>query len=79
MGVDVKKRIELIPHGWPCALEDLAPGLFLFHGTICLLNDYGDAFLINGGNAFWGGTDSHADIAKLIVQPMIVMEEEGGE
>jgi len=64
------KRLILVPDGWPCALYECRPGLFMFDDTLCLRDDYGGFYIAENGDAFWGGTPDKEHRAKLEVQPV---------
>lgn len=72
------KQVKIVPYGFKCSLSECPPGLFL-HG-LCLgfKTEYGqmECFVVESGEAFWGGTDNKKDLAKLNVQPCIIEEEE---
>jgi hypothetical protein len=65
------KIIVVTPKGWPCQLGSHR-GLFMFGDTLCLASAYGDAYIVDDGQAFWGGTDKKQDRAELMVQPVVV-------
>ena len=58
------------PNGFDRRFEQLEPGLFAFGTEICFMSEYGDAFIVDSGEAFWGGTSSAEARAKLIVKPL---------
>lgn len=76
------KTVEIIPSGWPCALRDCPPGLFIFGQSLGFKSEYVgndgriDAFCVESGEIFWGGTSDNESRGKLIVQPAITQENE---
>lgn len=42
----------------------------MYSETLCLASDYGDYYIADNGDAFWGGTPSKEHRAKLEVQPV---------
>lgn len=69
------KRLELIPNGWACTLDECPPGHFLFHEMVGFKSEYRNnegriEAYCDTGEAFWGGTTKHEDTNKLIVQPL---------
>lgn len=58
-----------------CTLADCPPGLFRFGDGIGFKSEYGDnagnseAFCVESGEYFWGGTSSKADRERLMVAP----------
>lgn len=70
------KTFVIEPKGWPCKLSELEAGLFLFEDELCLKTAYiagekSEAYLVDGGSTFWGGTNSVTDCEELIIQPVI--------
>lgn len=68
------KQLNIVPHGFPCCLIECPPGLFLFDGTLGFRTEYGtmDSYVVESGEAFWGGASDDGARAKLLVQPCIV-------
>jgi hypothetical protein len=72
----MKRTLQLMPEGWPIALRDCPPGLFVFEDAVGLKSEYGNG---NGGNGcycdtgemFWGGTATPDKRDSLMVQPVI--------
>lgn len=72
-------NIKLV--GNQVSLEDLEAGsLFYFNNTLCVKSEYRtpssgaiEAFIVGSGEMFWGGTSSSEEQAKLIVQPVVVV------
>lgn len=69
----------ITPVGEPCRLDCCPPGLFVFQGSAIALgfrSEYWtssvkpDAYVVENGEYFWGGTTSNTDRAALIVQPV---------
>jgi len=72
----------LVPEGGPVELDDCPEGLFLFGGTLAVMTEYAtmsktvppmrqrDAYIVESGEYFWGGTSRTVDRAKLMVQPL---------
>lgn len=60
--------------GTAVTLRDCPPGPFLYEGGLCFKTEYGtqwpDAYCLESGEFFWGGTTRHEDRAALIVQPL---------
>ena len=56
----------------------MAPiGLFDFEGTLCVKTEYStarrpDAYIVESGEYFWGGTDDPHEAAMLMVMPLEV-------
>ena len=65
------KSIEILPYGFKCKLGECPSGLFLFGNTLCFANDYNEYFIVENGDALWGGTTSKEERDQLIVQPMV--------
>lgn len=64
--------MKIVPHGWPVKLAECPPGLFVFDGHLGFRSEYGDdAYVVQSGEYFWGGTDKRPERAELIVQPCI--------
>lgn len=65
------KIITIVPSGFRCTLAECDPGLFLFKNTIGFKSEYGDceAFVVESGEYFWGGTSDKDDRKKLMVIP----------
>lgn len=83
-------RWWLIPNGEPVTLDDCPEGLFLFNGYLGFMTEYAtdkndgfrqrDAYCVDSGEYFWGGTSNARERAKLIVQPMLpAAPQQGGE
>ena len=66
----MRQELHLVPYGFPCSLEACEPGFFVFENTLCFKDEYG-GFYCENGEAFWGGTTSESDRAKLFVQPVV--------
>jgi len=54
-------------------LGEIEPGLFLFNDTLCFRDDYHDFYIIENGDAFWGGVSTKEERAKLAVRPLKIM------
>ncbi|MER9524054.1 hypothetical protein NKI96_10760 [Mesorhizobium sp. M0292] len=73
-----RSEFALVPQGGPVALGECPEGLFLFGDTLAVMTEYAtdasvrqrDAYIVDSGEYFWGGTSQAADRAKLIVQPL---------
>jgi hypothetical protein len=69
---------------WPTTLESCPPGLFLFDGGCGFKTEYSDqngpeAYCVESGEYFWGGTnDAHAR-RMLMVTPVIITLNESGQ
>lgn len=65
---------ELI--GEPCPFADCPPGLFRYAGMLCFKSEYSshpgqqDAYCVDTGEYFWGGTRDVAARRALIVTPV---------
>lgn len=78
------KRLVINPEGWPCTLAECPPGHFLFGEYLCFKTEYaqevkGDYFpqsYCETGEFFWGGTKTHEERSRLIVQPVTAEWEE---
>lgn len=63
--------IKLAPNGNQINFDELRPGLFLYNGTLCFKSEYGsEAFIVESGEMFKGGTKSEKEKGLLKVQPM---------
>ena len=66
-------------------LAECPPGLFVFNGSIGFKSEYStdtagpDAYCLESGEYFWGGTDNRADRVKLKVSPAYLHDESGKE
>lgn len=57
------------------SLRDCPPGLFLFSGILGFKSEYGqDAYVVESGEFFWGGTSTHEERLKLEVKPITSAE-----
>lgn len=62
--------------GEPCPFVDCRPGLFRFAGMLCFKSEYSshpgqqDAYCVDTGEYFWGGTRDVAARRTLIVTPV---------
>lgn len=56
--------------GEPVKFISCPPGLFLFAGTLALKTDYNNAFIVDDGDAFWGGTATAGERDELMVSPL---------
>lgn len=70
------KRLVITPKGWKCRLGELRGGMFMFDGALCLATPYNEHYVIENGDAFWGGTNNKVDRAELMVQPVTAKWEE---
>lgn len=55
-------------------LAECPPGLFVFNGSIGFKTEYRidgepEAYCVESGEYFWGGTAGHAERRELMVQP----------
>lgn len=70
--------MRLIPIGEKVRLCDLEPGLFLFDDCLALKTEYItesgriEAYIVDTGEFFHGGTKTAADQRNLMVQPLKV-------
>lgn len=53
-------------------LAECPPGLFLFQGELGFKDEYGGAYCVHTGEAFWGGTQTPRERDTLLVRPMQV-------
>lgn len=69
-----------VENGEPCAFVDCPPGLFRWNGLLCFKSEYStkagqpDAYCVDSGEYFWGGTNG--DLEKrcaLIVTPIAAL------
>ena len=68
------KTLTVEPKGWPLRYYDCPPGLFIYVDTLCFRPEYDDdSFVVESGEAFWGGVPSKEARAELIVQPCIAV------
>ena len=71
------KVMKVVPHRFPCTLSECPPGLFVDDDELCVKTAYRDdggfseAYLADGGDAYWGGTSSKEKREQLIVQPCL--------
>lgn len=71
-----EKRI--IPKGWPCSLDECPPGVFAKDGSLGFKTEYRDthigpeAYCLESGECWWGGTSDVAARKLQIVQPCII-------
>lgn len=62
--------------GEPCAFVDCRPGLFRYAGMLCFKSEYStspgqqDAYCVDTGEYFWGGTRDVEERRALIVAPV---------
>lgn len=69
--MDIKvKQIERL-----VTLNLCPPGLFLFNGALCFRTEYRDhngaeAYVVQSGEYFWGGTNRAEDRGELLVNPI---------
>lgn len=76
------KGWTLVPNGAPVSLGEWPPGMFEFDGTLALKSEYktrslsqpsvwqSDAYIIESGEYFWGGTSDPKKRELLTVQPL---------
>lgn len=77
---------HLVPAGKSMSLAKLPAGsLFLFGGSIALKTEYFtegaiDAYIVESGERFWGGTSTAIELNALIVVPLklVSVESEAG-
>lgn len=64
-------------------LSDCPPGLFIFEGTLCFKSEYHstnehtgfsktDAYVVDGGEYFWGGASHEKNREDLMVTPVAI-------
>ena len=63
------KQMKIVPKGWPCKLYEVR-GLFLFDDELCMASAYNDAYIVETGDAFWGGAKGREARGELMVQPV---------
>lgn len=70
-------RVADLEAGEPCAFVDCPPGLFRYAGMLCFKSEYSskagqqDAYVIESGEYFWGGTNGDLSARRaLVVTPM---------
>lgn len=68
--------ITIVPDGWERPLGGDWCGHFWYHGSLCFKSEYDDYFT-ESGKAFWGGTSTAEERAKIVVQPVRVEIDEG--
>lgn len=68
------KQLIVVPYGWPCALGECPPGLFMYEETLGFNNEYGGdpPYIVESGEVFWGGATLDKERRKLTVQPCIL-------
>ena len=70
------RKIELIPEGFPVSLAECPEGPFLYDGDVGFKSEYQgkpetiDAYCLESGEYFWGGTSTGEKQRELIVQPL---------
>lgn len=63
-----------------CSLDQCPSGLFLFDGTLCFKSEYRrangsvEAYVVDSGEAFWGGTRSADACDALQVIPVYLAD-----
>jgi len=74
-------RVEIEPDGWPCRYDECPAGLFRSKsGSFALMTEYGgESYLVDSGEAFWGGVSGKELRGALIVQPCRVVTHTGVE
>jgi len=74
-------KITVRPSAFPCSLAACPPGLFLCGTTLGFKSEYRtsvggmEAYIIESGEFFWGGSDNEAERARLVVTPCEVLIE----
>ena len=74
--------MRLIPDGEKVRLCDMEPGLFLFGDCLALKTEYMtesgriEAYIVDTGEFFHGGTNTAGDQRVLMVQPLKVAKRE---
>lgn len=67
----VRDPARLVVESPPVSLVDCPPGLFRFNSTLGFRSEYGDdAFVVESGEAFWGGESNRAKRNALLVIPL---------
>ena len=66
------------PRWWPTTLDACPPGLFKVEGGFGFKTEYRDdngpeAYCVESGEYFWGGTNDPEKRRNLIVTPVIIM------
>jgi hypothetical protein len=82
----MNRNVGLDDVGGPVTLDECPPGLFLWDGHLGLKTEYAevvdtadgrrvrvDAYVVESGEFFWGGTKSLKQRAGLIVQPVLII------
>lgn len=64
---------ELFPQEKSISLKDVPVGLFIYNNILCFANEYGEYFIVDSGEVFWGGTNNKEDRAKLQVYPVDIV------
>ncbi len=74
--------MKIIPQNYKCKLSNCPVGLFLSAtGTLCVMTEYmtetnkRDAYIVESGEYFWGGTGDTTSRANLLVTPCKVEKE----
>lgn len=74
---EAKQPSIVISGNEECSFLDCPPGLFLFEGRVCFKSEYSsgrrqpDAYCIDSGEYFWGGTNGDVEARlKLTVTPV---------
>jgi len=65
------KQLKIVPDGWLCTLGQCPPGLFVFQNCLGFKSEYGqdEMYVVESGEAFWGGTNTKEKRLSLPVQP----------
>ena len=66
-----------------CTLDACPPGLFIFEGCLGFKSEYrrangsAEAFVVETGEAFWGGTSNAEACNALMVLPVEIVDTSG--
>ncbi len=68
------KQLQVYPNDWQCTLAECPAGLFVYGDTLCFKSEYRheghtEAFVVESGEAFWGGMYDPVMRDALMVQP----------
>jgi len=83
----MSKTLSIVPYGWPCSLEQCAPGHFVYNDNLCFKTEYItqqgklEAYC-ETGEFFVGGATTEELRCQLMVQPVVAVwvdEDEEGE
>jgi len=63
------KVLIIKPAGWPCTLDECAPGFFVANGQLCFKSEYGRAD--GSSDAFNSAGEAYHSKSDELIQPVI--------